>query len=181
MKTTLTILILALNGTCFSTPLDQIIKSLDSGQKSERAEAVAALNNTIDNNKLSNEARLEAIQIAKDMDVHECGEIIIKYIDTHWVLKKSAMSFELNFTSVDAIISLGEKTVPSLIEALKKEDDDLRHRLLSYSLGRILKQKPALAYIDKLLAEDVSAAEKQRLEAARAVISVWADRDTPEK
>lgn len=176
-----TILILVFSGSCFAGSLDHIKKFLDTGGEAERAEAVAVLNNTIDNIKLSNETRLEAVQIAKDMDVHECGGIIIKYIDTRWVLKKSAMSFELNFTSVDAIISLGEKTVPSLIEALKKEDVDLRHRLLSYSLGRILKQKPALAYIDKLLAEDVSAAEKQRLEAAMAVISVWADRDTPEK
>lgn len=176
-----TILILVLSGSCFAGSLDQIQKFLDTGGKAERAEAVAVLNNMIDNSKLSNETRLEAVQIAKDMNIHECSGIIIKYIDTRWVLNKSAMSFELNFKNVDAIISLGEKTVPSLIEVLKKEDDDLRHRLLSYSLGRIMKQKPALAYIDKLLTEDITAAEKKRLEAARTVISVWADRDTPEK
>lgn len=176
-----TILILILSGACFAAPLDQIKKSLGSGKEVERNEAVSALNSTIDDKTLSNETRLEAIQLAVDMNVHECNVYIIKYIDTYWTYKKSAMSFESIYPSVEAIISLGEKAIPGLIDALRKEDDELRHRLLSYSLGRIMTQQIALAYLQKLLAEDMPAADRKRLEAAKAVISVWPDRGAPEK
>lgn len=169
------ILAVAFGGVCYAAPPDQINESLDSGEKTERMQAIAKLNEAIDNSKLSNEARLEAIQLAVDMNVHECGGIIIKYIDTYWVRKKSAMSPESAYPSVEAIISLGEKAVPGLIEALKKEEDELRHRLMSYSIGRIMKQDAALAYLDKVLVADLPAAERKRLEAAKAEIRKWSD------
>jgi len=170
-----TILILAFSGVCFAAPLEQIKTSLDSGKKTERTEAVVALNNIIDDRKLSNEARLEAIQLAVDMNVHECSGMIIRYIDTYWVRKKSALAFETIYSSVEALIGLGEKTVPELTEAIKREDDELRHRLMSYSLGRIMKQEAALAHLQKLIATDMPGAEKKRLAAAREEIAKWSD------
>lgn len=173
---------LILSGTCFAAPLEQIAKSLDSGEKTERMRAVAVLNKTIDDSKLSNEARLEAIQLAVDKNVHESSGMIIKYIDTYWVRKKSAMSFEEKYPSVEALIALGEKVVPDLIQEIKKEDDKHRHRLMSYSLLRIMKREAALTQLEKVIATTTSEAEKKRLEAAKLEISKWSDYpwDTPE-
>ena len=181
MKNILTILALALSGVGFADPLDQIKKSLDSGQKTERTEAVVALKNTIDDKELSNEARLEAIQLAVDMNVHECSGMLIKYIDARWVKWKSIVPFEIMFSSVDALIAFGEKTVPDLIEAIKKEDNELRQRLMSYSLLRIMKKEAALVHIEKLLATDRPPSEKKRLEAARLEIGKWSDYEAPSK
>jgi hypothetical protein len=179
MKTIL--LLLALNGVCFAEPLNQIKTMLDSGQKKERTEAVADLNEIIDDEKISNETRLQAIQLATKENVHECAEIIIKHIDNRWIRKKSGMSVEESFPGVEALIAFGKESLPSLFESIKREDNELRSKVLSYSLLRIMKKSPALAYLDKLIATDLSAAEKKRLEAAKEEISKWSDYELPEK
>lgn len=176
-----TLLMLILSGTCFAAPLEQIAKSLVSGEKTERIRAIEALNEIINDSKLSNEVRLEAIQLAVDQNVHESSELIIKYIDTYWVRKKSALSFEEIYPSVEALIALGDKAVPPLCEAIKREENQLRHRMMSYTLLRIMKKTPALAYVNKLLATDLTELEQMRLEAAKEEISKRNDYELPVK
>ena len=176
-----TILSLLLSATCFGAPLEQIANSLDSRKEEEKSKGVALLKATIDDKNLPNETRLGAVRLSMEKNVHECSGMIIKYIDQGWVRIKSPMSVEQSYPCVEALIAFGDKSVPPLIEALKTEDNELRRRLMSYSLRRILKKPQALAYLDKLIGEEIPAAEKRRLEAAKAQISKWSDYESLEK
>ena len=124
MKTIL--LLLAFNGVCFADPLSRIKTMLDSGQQNEKAEAVAKLNEMIGNKNLSKEKRLEAVdamQLAAKQDVHECAATIIENIRILWITSKSGSSLEESYPGIEALAILGDKSLPSLIEAIKQEDE----------------------------------------------------------
>jgi hypothetical protein len=99
---------------------------LDSGQQNEKAEAVAKLNEMIGNKNLSKEKRLEAVdamQLAAKQDVHECAATIIENIRILWITSKSGSSLEESYPGIEALAILGDKSLPSLIEAIKQEDE----------------------------------------------------------
>lgn len=178
-----TILLIALSGSCFAEPLSQIKEMLDSKQNNERKEAVSELIEIIGNAKNSNDERLDAIQLAASEDLHECAEIIIENIDNKWIRNKSGLSFETSFPCVGALIKIGEESIPGIVKAIMREDQELRLRLLGYSLLRIMKREPALAHLDKLLMEEnISADVRKRLQISKEEVGKWSDYpwDTPE-
>lgn len=101
-----------------------------------------------------------------------CIDILIKEIDTLGPFY-STMKIETTQPCVGALINIGRPAVAKLTEAIEKESNEFRMRLMSYSLMKIMTKKKALEHLDTLISSNISEAKRIRYREAKVGVNRW--------
>lgn len=163
------------SGILFGMPLEieRAFSSENTGRE-ERKNAALAISAMIGDSKINMTDRIEAAKFAGKNKIPECINSLIENIDVvaHGV-QKEVMPIEIMYPCVGSIVEIGDPTVPALVDAMQKEQSELRIKLITYALMRIKTKKTAIDLIDRRLTLSVTEGQRMRLNNAKAELNKW--------